>query len=266
MNVDAYFENIKSFKLLAQKEIGQNFLIDPDVSKRIVDALEIKEGEKVLEIGFGAGSLSYFLSESEGDIDLIDIDERFISKAKDDFKDNKNMHPQYGNAMKFDYSPYKKIIGNLPYYITSGIIEKAISEATSLESAVFMVQKEAATRILAKKGSKDYSPLTIYLNRVAKIKPLFNVGKLSFAPIPHVDSTVLRFEIIKENKNEEAIKMLNLAKALFHNRRKTVFNNLKTYLGDGSKAKEVLEKANIPESKRPEELVDLDYLRILKCL
>ena len=119
MTEEKYFENIRSFKFLAKKEIGQNFLGDPEAAKRIVSLLEAKEGEKVLEIGSGAGSLSYFLSLGPAKADLIDIDEAMLQKLKEDFEGNPYLNIQFGNAMRYDYSSYDKIVGNLPYYITS---------------------------------------------------------------------------------------------------------------------------------------------------
>ena len=261
-----YFENIKTLTLLAKKEIGQNFLIDYKVAERIVSSLEEKEDERILEIGAGAGSISFFLSEKNNHVDLIDIDEGMLVKLKEDFKDKDNVHPQYGNAMDFDYSSYDLIIGNLPYYITTGIIENVLLKAKKCRRAVFMVQKEAARRIMAKKENEDYSPLNIYLNYVADIKLLFNVGRNSFTPIPHVDSSIILIDFKKDKHDEEAKEMYLLAKKLFLNRRKTIYNNLKNYLEDASKAEKVLKDAKIEANRRPEQLSDQDYLRILSII
>ena len=154
MDKESYFERIAEYKLLAKHEVGQNFLVDPGVCERIVSLCEIKSGEKVIEIGCGAGSLSYFLNESEGSSDLIDIDEGLLAKLEEDFKGSDKVKPTYGNAVKWDYAPYDKIVGNLPYYITSLILEKVFLGASNCKKAVFMVQKEAAERILAPVGSK----------------------------------------------------------------------------------------------------------------
>ena len=261
-----YFENIKTLTLLAKKEIGQNFLIDYNVAERIVSSLEEKEDEKILEIGSGAGSISFFLAEKSNQIDLIDIDESMLIKIKEDFKHLDNVHPQYGNAMDFDYSSYDLIIGNLPYYITSGIIENVLLKANKCRRAIFMVQKEAAKRIMAKKGSEDYSPLNIYLNYVADVKLLFNVGRNCFTPIPHVDSSIILIDFKKKKHGEEAKQMYLLAKKLFLNRRKTIYNNLKNYLKDSSLVEEILKEAQIEANLRPEQLSDEDYLKILSII
>ncbi|MBO4541108.1 MAG: ribosomal RNA small subunit methyltransferase A [Bacilli bacterium] len=264
MNEETYFEGVKSYKLLAKKEVGQNFLVDPSIAKRIVSLLEATEGEKILEIGCGAGSLTYFLSEGPAKSEAIDIDEGLLLKLNKDFEGNSYLNIHQGNAMKFDYSPYDKIIGNLPYYITTGIIENALLGAKEATRMVFMVQKEAADRLLAKPRSKDYSALGVYLQYVAKARKAFSVPRTAFLPMPNVDSTVLCFEIDPEKHNQEAEGMYRLAEKLFLNRRKTVYNNLRSLLKDEEKAKKALETAGISPTARPEELVAKDYFALLK--
>ncbi len=264
MNKEKFFEGVAEYKLLAKKEVGQNFLIDYDAAERIVLAAEIKESDSVLEIGCGAGSLTYFLSLGPAHSRCIDIDESLLTKVKNDFKDNEYLEIENANAMRFDYSGYTKIVGNLPYYITSGIVENALSGGVNCEKMVFMLQKEAVERLLAKPGTEDYSPLSLYMNYVSKARRAFNVNRNCFAPTPHVDSSVLVLDIIKERHNEEAVGMYKLASKLFLQRRKTIYNNLRSYLGDADKAKKVLEACSIRENLRPEQLLAEDYLRLFK--
>ena len=263
MNESNYFEGVASYRLLAKKEVGQNFLIDSSFAKRIVDALEAKEGERVLEIGCGAGSLSFFLSQGSAKTDTIDIDEAMITKVRTDFADSEYLNPFIGNAMKFDYEPYDKIIGNLPYYITSGIIERVLLKASKASRCVFMVQKEAAERLLSKPGTKDYSPLSIYISVVSKARKLFNVPRNAFAPAPHVDSTVIELEF-NEKHGEKAAKMYRFALAMFLQRRKTILNNLKNYLHSSEKAAEILEKMGIPATYRAEQILPEQYWQFIE--
>lgn len=266
MNEDKFFEGVASLKLLAKKEVGQNFLVDPRAAESIVDALDIQEGEKVLEIGCGAGSLTYFLSRYPNDIDAIDIDEAMLLKTGKDFEKIENLHVVYGNAAKWDYSSYDKIIGNLPYYITSLLVERALMEGKKAKRLVFMVQKEAATRLLSRPGSKDYGPLPIYASLVTTPKKLFNLGRNSFTPIPHVDSSVIRFEIIPESHNEEVKETYKFAQSMFLQRRKTIFNNLKSYLRDDTKAKEALASCGIEMTRRPDAIEPLEYLSLYRAV
>ena len=266
MDKESYFERIAEYKLLAKHEVGQNFLVDPDVCQRIVALCEIKPGEKAIEIGCGAGSLSYFLNESEGSCDLIDIDEGLLAKLEEDFRGSDKVKPTYGNAVKWDYAPYDKIVGNLPYYITSLILEKVFLGASTCKKAVFMVQKEAAERILAPVGGKEYSPLNVLWRLLYEGKKAFNVGRSSFVPAPHVDSSVIVFSK-KENVNPEDVRSAySLASSLFLQRRKTILNNLKAYLHDEEKAKAALAKAGINEMDRPEKVAPEKYLGLFKAI
>lgn len=266
MNEAEYFKIIEEYKLLAKHEVGQNFLIDPDASKAIVSLLETQKGDRVLEIGPGAGSLSFFLSSSLASCDLVDIDEGLVTKLKGDFSSNENIYPFVGNALKWDLSPYTKVIGNLPYYITSSLIERILIDTPNLQRAVLMIQKEAFSRITAKKGTADYGPLSISLSYRMAIKREFTVGRTSFSPMPHVDSTVFSLTV-KEGVSASLTKSLyKVATAMFLHRRKTILNNLSAYLGDALEAKDVLSSLGIDPKRRPEELSVDEYVHLTEKL
>ena len=265
MNEEQYFEKIAEYKLLAKHEVGQNFLIDADAAKKIVDLAEIEEADNVLEIGSGAGSLSYFIEQSASKADLIDIDEGLVQKLKEDYANSKTVSPMVGNAMKWDYEKYTKIISNLPYYITSAILERVLLTAKKLKTGVFMVQKEVVSRLKAPQGNEDYSPLGLLIRYRADFVKGFNVPRTSFAPAPHVDSSVFVLKIKNDNL-EEANKLYSLASALFLHKRKTIYNNLTQHLKDSAKAKEVLEKAQIKPNLRPQEISLEGYLSLLKAI
>lgn len=264
MNKEEYFATIEQYKLLAKHEVGQNFLIDPDACERIVGCLGINEDDYVLEIGSGAGSLSFFLNEAGAKTQLIDIDEGLVTKLKNDFAESNTINPTQGNAMKWDYAPYSKIIGNLPYYITSGIIEKVLLGSKTAQKAVFMVQKEAFNRLAAKINTNEYGPLQILIEYRGKIAREFNVPRTSFSPAPHVDSTVFSITFNDNRDLEECVALNKLTTALFLNRRKTILNNLSRHLGDSEKARCVLLSCNIKENARPENLSLNQYLSILR--
>ena len=256
-----YFDTIASYKLLAKHEVGQNFLVDSNAAKRIVDEADIQKGEKVIEIGSGAGSLTFFLAQTEGDIEAIDIDEGLIAKLQEDFKDEANVH--YGNAAKFDYAPYDKIIGNLPYYITSSLIERALLLGANAKRMVFMVQKEAGERILSLVGNKEYGPLPILLRWLSDPKRSFAVRRDCFAPAPHVDSVVLLFQM-KERPDVDIQKAYRFVESLFLQRRKKLQNNLKNLLHDDEKAASAIEKAGLGPDVRPEQVSPEAFLTLYR--
>ena len=262
MNEKEYFEQIKSYKLIANKSLGQNFLINPQTAEKIVNLLQIKEGDRVLEIGAGLGSLSYFLAKSPGKSELIDVDERMLMFLEEHFKDSKNIEIKRQNILKHNLTGFNKIIGNLPYYITSGIIEKLLLDAKDAELLVLMTQKEVYPKLL----SSNKSPLSLFLNYVADISSPIDVGRNYFAPVPHVDSVVFVIKPNENIKNEENEKLLKVMKQLFLLRRKNILNNLSNLVQNKEKAREILGKMNIDTNKRPEELPIEFYINLLKML
>ena len=262
MTEKEYFEQIKSYKLIANKSLGQNFLINPQTAEKIVNLLEIKDGDQVLEIGAGLGSLSYFLAKSPGKSQLIDVDERMLVFLEEQFKDANNIEIKRQNILKHNLSGFSKIIGNLPYYITSGIIEKLLLDAKDAELLVLMTQKEVYPKLL----SSNKSPLSLFLNYLASISSPIEVGRNNFAPVPHVDSVVFVIKPNENIKNEENKKLFKVMKQLFLLRRKNILNNLSNLVKNKEKAREILGKMNIDTNKRPEELPIEFYINLLKML
>ena len=262
MNEKEYFEQIKCYKLIANKSLGQNFLINPQTAEKIVNLLDIKDGNQVLEIGAGLGSLSYFLAKSPGKSQLIDVDERMLMFLGEQFKDAKNIEIKRQNILKHNLSGFNKIVGNLPYYITSGIIEKLLLDAKDAELLVLLTQKEVYPKLL----SSNKSPLSLFLNYVADISSPIEVGRNNFAPIPHVDSVVFVIKPNENIKNEENEKLFKVMKQLFLLRRKNILNNLSNLVKNKEKAREILGKMNIDTNKRPEELPIEFYINLLKML
>ena len=262
MNKETYFENIKTFKFLANKSLGQNFLINPGIAEEIVAKLDVLDDDSVLEIGAGLGSLSYFLAEKNANISLIDIDERMLAHLNKQFGDKKNIAIRRQNILKEDVSKYTKIIGNLPYYITSGIIEHLLVNAKCAKKIVLMTQKEVYPKLL--KSNK--SPLSILLNYVADISNPMQVGRNNFSPIPHVDSVVF---VLIPNENivkPENGELLKLMQKIFLHRRKTILNCLQSVTGDKEKSQSILAKMNIDSNLRPEQLSIEFYINLLKQL
>lgn len=262
MNTEQYFGTVKSYKLLANKSLGQNFLINPEVAEKIVSLLEMNKKDLVIEIGSGLGSLSYFLVKSECSCNLIDIDERMLQFLNEQFGKEENVVIRRQNVLKDDLSKYTKVIGNLPYYITSSIIEHILLSAVNAEKIVFMTQKEVYPKLL-----NDFiSPLSLFLNYTCEISSSINVGRNNFAPVPHVDSVVFTLTPNENIKNSNNRELLKLMKQLFLLRRKNILNNLTNVLKNKEKAREILDKMQIDSNKRPEELPISFYIDLLSEL
>lgn len=262
MSEKDYFEKVKSYKLIANKSLGQNFLINSTTAEKIVSLLEINEKDQVLEIGAGLGSLSVFLAKTPGFSELIDVDERMLMFLEEQFKGIKNIEIKRQNILKYDLKGFTKIVGNLPYYITSGIIEKLLLDAKDAEKMVLMTQKEVYPKLLA----ANKSPLSLFLNYVCDISSPIEVGRNNFVPVPHVDSVVFVLTPNKNIKNEENEKLFKTMKQLFLLRRKNILNNLTNLVKNKEKAREILEKMKIDTNKRPEELPIEFYMNLLKMI
>ena len=246
------------------KDYGQNFLVEPEISKRIVDLLDIQENEKVLEVGPGIGSLTHFLTLSNGNISVVDIDERMIYFLKEKYP-KKNINYINCDIRKTDVSSYDKIIGNLPYNITTETIVYLLSNATHAKKMVIMCQSEAYPHFGDIEG-KEYGPASVLLHLVGNCFKKFTVKPGSFYPAPKCTSTVFTIDTNNDVDWEKAKGTYLLAKQLFLNRRKTIYNNLSQYLKNKDKATEVLDKCGIPQNARPEQLSPNMFLEIYLSL
>ena len=260
-SIEEYFEQVKSYKFLANKSLGQNFLINSDVALNIVNQLDIAKTDKALEIGAGLGSLSYFLV-NKCDVTLIDIDERMLQFLNDNYSKIENVSIRRQNILKEDLSPYTKIIGNLPYYITSSIIEHILLNAVNAKKIVLMCQKEVYPKLL----SSFKSPLSLLLNYVSKISGPINVTRNNFTPVPHVDSVVFSLTPNENIKNKDNKLLSKLMTKLFLYRRKTILNSLSSLIKDKELSISFLNELNVDSNARAEQLDINFYLNLLKLL
>lgn len=237
-NKNTISEITNKYDFRFKKDLGQNFLTDENIVLKIVDSLELKDDEVVLEVGPGMGSLTQKLAERAYKVYAVEIDSRAVNMLEETLSDYDNIEIINKDILKTDLSEILedtikenrkiKFISNLPYYITSPILMKVLEDKVMFESIVVMLQKEVATRLNAKVNTKDYSSFTIAVDYYAEVERLFNVPKTVFVPMPKVDSTVLRVIPRKENKvdvdNQDMF--FKVVKAAFMNRRKMVFNSL----------------------------------------
>lgn len=258
-------EVIEKSGLRPDKDYGQNYLLEPELAKRIIDLLEIQDGENVLEIGPGLGSLSHFLSLYENSqITLVDIDERMINFLKIIYN-KENISLVLNDIRKHDVSNYDKIVGNLPYNITTETVVYLLENAKNVKRMVLMCQAEAFSRFNDLSG-KEYGPVSILIHLLGKSIRNFTVKPGSFYPIPKCSSIVFTIDVDKNTNYDEAISVYKFAKKMFLNRRKTIYNNLSSFVGDKEKASDLLSKAGIAPTKRPEELSPQDFVSLFTCV
>ena len=226
----------------AKKSLGQNFLRDPHYLKKIADAADIGPGDQVLEIGPGFGHLTQVLAERAGTVLALEIDERLMPHLHTEFGAYRNVEIVHADALDYPYEslPGKwKVVANLPYYISTPIIQKLILHRDRFQSLTIMLQKEVAERIAAPPGGKEYGFLSVLVQLYALPRVLFTVPPGAFIPRPEVDSSVMtllmrdRPAVSVEDENFFMV----VVKAAFSQRRKTLRNSLKQ-LGAGKEKME----------------------------
>jgi len=247
-----------------KKSLGQNFLKDENIAKKIVAALSIRPDEFILEIGAGTGVLTKYLVQSGANVLAVEIDRNLFKVLENEFSDREKITLVEGDFLKFSiekilgHTKTWKVIGNLPYFITSPVLFKIFECSFVFEKAVFMMQKEVAQRITANSNSKEYGILSVQSQYYADVKKLFDVSRNVFAPVPQVTSSVVEFNFKQNkglNKREEKI-FRHVVRKVFSQRRKMLRNSLKT-VTDVELSFDLL---NFDLKQRPEQLTVPDFI------
>ena len=244
-----------------KKKFGQNFIVDQNIIDKIIFESGVDKDTMVIEIGPGAGSLTYKLASASHNVLCYEIDETLENILSDNLSGLDNVDIKFCDFLNADvvndlngYS-YDKlyVVANLPYYITTPIIMKIIEDKVPVDKIVVMVQKEVGDRFKATPGSKDYGSLSIFLNYYFDVVKLMDISRNIFIPKPNVDSIVVEFRR-KQNsfslKNEDVF--FKLVRDSFRQKRKTIRNNLSDY--DLSIVESVLSKYGYDLSVRAEAL------------
>ncbi|EMF0152182.1 16S rRNA (adenine(1518)-N(6)/adenine(1519)-N(6))-dimethyltransferase RsmA [Enterococcus hirae] len=253
-----------------KKSLGQNFLTEPNILRKIVETGEIDQQTNVIEVGPGIGALTEQLARNANQVVAFEIDDRLIPVLKDTLAPYPNVTVVHQDILKtnldqaattyFEQDLPIKVVANLPYYITTPIMMHFLESDLQVEEMVVMMQKEVADRISAKPGTKAYGSLSIAVQYYMEASVAFIVPKTVFVPQPNVDSAILKLTRRKQPAvavtDEKAF--FRLTKAAFQQRRKTLWNNLQSSYGKDEATKAwlttSLEKANIDPKRRGETL------------
>lgn len=231
-------ELLEKYGFSLKKKFGQNFIVDENIIDAIINKSGVDKNTLVIEIGPGAGSLTYKLALSSGNVLCYEIDTTLKELLQENISECNNVEIIYKDFLqanvkedlkKYDYDKIF-VVANLPYYITTPIIVKIIEDNIPVDKLVVMVQKEVGDRFKAVPGSKDYGSLSVFLNYYFDVKKLMDVSCNVFLPKPNVDSIVVEFkkkENLLELKDRELF--FKLIRDSFSQKRKTIRNNLKGY-------------------------------------
>ena len=273
---------MKKYNIRANKNLGQNFLINEEVVKNIVGCSNIEKEVLVIEIGPGLGTLTKYLLEKAGKVICIELDTKMLQILEDRFSLYNNFELINNDVLKVDLKNIikkekeegkiknVKIVANLPYYITTPIIMKLLEEELELESITVMIQKEVADRLIATPGEKNTGAITYSVYYYADSEAIMEVPNSSFIPEPEVTSKVIKLNIRKEPavKPKDKEKMFKIIKYAFMQKRKTLLNSLTNngVFKNKTQGTEILNSLGIKENVRPEELTLEQFEKISNIL
>ncbi len=278
-NVSATRHILNHFKLRASKRLGQNFLIDRSIVSGIVDAADIIEGEPVLEIGPGIGTLTQGLLEAGVHVTAVELDKKLPDVLAETLAGYDNFSLVQGDILKLDIrslmnnQPFK-VVANLPYYITSQIILTLLEQKLPIKKIVTMVQKEVAERMIANPenlspndSAKIYGALSVAVQYFTEPRIIFDVPPSSFMPQPEVTSSVIVCDVRSEPPVEVDEKMFfRVVRGAFGQRRKTLINSL---LGAGFDRQQLIaafDKSGIDPKRRAENLTLQEFAALSESL
>jgi len=261
----------------AKKSLGQNFLVDPNLQRKIVEAVDPRPDDTVIEIGPGTGALTRHMAGRVAHLVAIEKDDALADALRAELGHVAGFTLVHGDALEADIAAlstvleHTKVVGNIPYNITTPLVFRLLERGRRPASIVFMVQREVADRILAAPGEKDYGALSVGVRSVADAERLFQVGRSAFRPVPNVDSTVLRItphSPARLTEQEEA-DLRVLTRATFSMRRKQLQKILRSapeYALDAATAMRILSETGIEAEARPETLSPDRFVDLARAL
>lgn len=247
-----------------RKSLGQNFLQDPNIIRKIITHINPVKDERIVEIGPGTGALTHSLANQCKRLTLIELDEKLFDLLQEEYAQTGNVVVIHADVLKTDWNeflPACKFVGNLPYNISSQILFKLYSHAKDVNEAVFMVQKEFARRLVAETSTKDYGIMTVLTRLYGDAEILFHIPPTVFFPKPRVTSSLVRIHLRPDRYEniDDKIFFHQIVRTAFNKRRKTLRNSLKDLI----KGRDVL---GFDLSRRAEELPFSDYQQLYNIL
>ncbi|SOC44715.1 16S rRNA (adenine(1518)-N(6)/adenine(1519)-N(6))-dimethyltransferase RsmA [Ureibacillus acetophenoni] len=275
-------EILNKYGFSFKKSLGQNFIIDPNILRNIVQHAHLTEESGAIEVGPGIGALTEHLARAAKKVVAFEIDQRLLPVLEDTLSPYNNVRVVHSDILKADVQsvieqemPDLKdimVVANLPYYVTTPILIKLLTENLPIRGLVVMMQKEVADRITAQPGTKNYGSLSIAIQYYGTAEVAMIVPKTVFMPQPNVDSAVIR--IIKHD--QPPVKVITeefffeVTRASFAQRRKTILNNLQSGLTKGKEKKQyildALESSGIDPSRRGETLSIEEFGKLADAL
>lgn len=265
---------VKKYGFRFSKSLGQNFLIDETVLKDIVSGAEIDSNDFIIEIGPGVGTLTKEMLKIAKEVNAIELDDDLIPILSEELKEYSNFKLIHKDALKVDfnevigYNTSVKLVANLPYYVTTPIIAKLLTEKYNFKSLTIMIQKEVAERMASEPNCKEYGALSVLVQYYCNTKIIRKVSPESFMPQPKVESIVIRLDKLNEPrvkvKDEELF--FKVVKEAFGMRRKTLWNALKNLKLNSEQMEKAFINSSIDCKRRGETLSLEEFGKLADCI
>jgi 16S rRNA (adenine1518-N6/adenine1519-N6)-dimethyltransferase len=257
----------------AKKSLGQNFLVDPNYQRKIIDALDLQPADSVIEIGPGTGALTQHIVGNVRSFTAIELDDQLAAALQREYGARPDFTLIHQDVMTVELGDVAqtKVVGNIPYNITSPLIFRLLERGLRPASLLLMVQKEVADRIVANAGTGEYGALTVGIQSVANVERLFVVPRGAFRPVPNVDSAVVRIvphRPVRLSETEE-LDLRALTRAAFSWRRKQLQNILRNAEGYGMTTEQVQrvgDSTGLRMSDRPEQVTPDQFIALAREL
>jgi 16S rRNA (adenine1518-N6/adenine1519-N6)-dimethyltransferase len=259
------------------RPLGQHFLFDKNILRKIVKSSGVTGEDTVVEIGAGIGTLTEFLSGCAKRVIAIEVDKGLVGRLKERLSEKENVEIINADALRYPYDEIKgdfKVVSNIPYNITTPLLFKLLEYRRRIITMTLLLQKEVALRIVAQPNNKDYSPLSISIQLYTRPRIIFYVSRKAFSPPPDVDSALVHFEVSPEPLFEigDEELFMRIVKKTFSHRRKMILNSLRGFsagddlpCGEGE-IKAALIRAGIDPSSRPDSLTIEDFARLTEAI
>jgi 16S rRNA (adenine1518-N6/adenine1519-N6)-dimethyltransferase len=258
------------FDIHPRKRLGQCFLEDMNIVRRITDLAEPAADQTIVEIGAGLGFLTEALAQRAGRVIALEVDPRLVTLLRERFRGNSRVEVLETDVLKYDFSsalPQGRVnvVGNLPYHISTPILFRLLAFRRSITSMILMFQKELADRITASPGSKDYGIPSVLVAAYARAVCEMTVAPTCFYPVPDVVSSVLRFTMQPGRVSSNEACFEALVHAAFARRRKTLWNNLRCLAPAEGEADLAFVRSGIDRNRRAETLSVEEFSRLAAC-
>jgi 16S rRNA (adenine1518-N6/adenine1519-N6)-dimethyltransferase len=257
----------------AKKSLGQNFLVDPNYQRKIIDALDLELDDKLIEIGPGTGALTDHLIGNVSSLTVIELDDQLARTLEKRYGEREDFQLIHQDVMTVDFGDVAstKVVGNIPYNITSPLIFRLLAREVRPALILLMVQKEVADRIVAPAGSKQYGALSVGVQSVATAERLFVVPSGAFRPVPKIESAVVRIVPHRPPNLSapEESDLRTLTRAAFSWRRKQLQNILRNAEEIGiteAQVRQLASETGIHMTDRPEQLKPEQFIQLARAL